>query len=345
MENAGVVLVTGGSGFLSGHIILQLLQKGYSVRTTLRSLEKKGKVLKMLRENGIESPENKISFVETELTDDTNWDEAMKDCKYVLSVASPVFFEALEDEKEAIRPAVEGILRILKFARDAGVQRVVMTSSFGALGFSHTDKKTETTEEDWTDPDQKGLSVYEKSKCLAERAAWEFIEREGGSLEFTVINPVAILGPALGRHTSRSFDFLKHLLDGSMTVVPAIPLNIVDVRDVADIHIRAMESPEANGERFIASADGEISMHEIAAFLKAEHPEATAKVSTKKIPNWILYLASPFNDRAKSAVMYLNVNRRVSNEKARTVLNWKPLATQEEAILASLNSILKYNVV
>lgn len=344
MSNSETVLVTGGTGFVAMQIILQLLQKGYNVKTTLRSLNSKDKVIQTLKANGVTAIDN-LFFVEAELTKDDNWAEAMKGCKYVLSVASPVFFEIPKDENEAIRPAVEGILRILKFARAAGVKRVVMTSSFGAVGFSQTDKTRETTEADWTDPSLKGLSAYEKSKGLAERAAWEFVKKEGSSLEFATINPVAVLGPSLSAHVSGSFDILKHLLDGSLKAIPPIPLNIIDVRDVADLHVRAMKSPNANGQRFIATADGKISMPEIAALLKRTNPQVAAKVSARTVPAFVVKLASLFNEQAKQGAMFLNVNRNVSNEKAKTLLGWKPVATNEQALLASLESMIKYNLV
>lgn len=339
-----IVLVTGGTGFLGMQIILQLLQKGYQVRTTVRSLNSKDKIIGTLKENGIPIFDN-LSFFTAELAKDNNWEEAMKDCKYVLSVASPVFMDSPKDETEAIKPAVEGIQRILKMAKQSGVKRVVMTSNFGAVGFSNTDKSKETTELYWTNPNEKGLSVYEKSKTLAEKSAWEFINHEGKGLEFVTINPVAILGPSLNEHISGSFGILKHLLDGSMKVVPNISLNIVDVRDVADLHIRAMAIPEANGNRFIATADGQISFPEIVLLLKDKMPNIATKVSTRKLPNFILYLASFFNEKAREGNLLLEINRNVSNEKAKRILGWKPIATQEEAILASLESMIKHKIV
>jgi len=344
MENKETVLVTGGSGFVGMHIVLQLLQKGYYVKTTLRSLKSKDKIIETLKSNGISSFD-KLSFIETELTKDNNWEEAMKDCRYVLSVASPVFFDIPKDENEAIRPAVEGVLRVLKFARNAGVKRVVMTSNFGAVGFSQTDKRRETTEADWTDPDLKGLSIYEKSKLLAERAAWGFMEKEGGKLEFATINPVAIFGPSLNGHISGSLEILTNMLNGIWKLVPPIPLNIVDVRDVAILHILAMENPAANGQRFIASAHGQMSMPEIAAFLKKNRPQVSASVSLKKIPLLLLKLGSLFNKQAQQGNMFVNINRNVSNAKARKLLGWKQLATMEETILASVDSLVKFNLI
>lgn len=338
------VLVTGGTGFVGAQIILQLLQKGYNVRTTLRSISSKNKVTEALNSNGIRNFDH-LTFIEADLSKDENWDNAMKNCDYVLSVASPVFFTIPKDENEVMRPAVEGIIRVLKAARNAGVKRVVMTSNFGAVGFSKKDPKMATTEADWTDPNEKGLSVYEKSKLLAERAAWDFIKKEGGSLEFATINPVAIFGPALSAHVSGSFGLLEHLLDGSMKAVPHIPLNIVDVRDVADLHIRAMISPDAKGQRFIASADGQISLPEIAALLRDKTPDAAKRVSARTVPNWAIYLAALFNAQAKEAALLLKMSRNVSNTKAKEILGWKPIANNEEIVLAAINSMIKYKVI
>lgn len=336
------VLVTGGTGFVGAQIILQLLQKGYNVKTTLRTISSKNKVIDTLKSNGITTFDN-LAFVEADISKDDNWEVAMKGCDYVLSVASPVFMTIPKDEIEAIRPAVEGIVRILKAARNAGVKRVVMTSNFGAVGFSNKNPNTATTETDWTDPKEKGLSVYEKSKLLAERAAWDFIKKEGGNLEFATINPVAIFGPALSTHISGSFVILERILDGK--VIPNIPLNVVDVRDVADLHIRAMTNPNANGQRFIASADGQISMPEIAALLRNKKPDVAKKVSTKTIPNKFLYLAALFNKQAKEVALLLRMNRNVSNAKAKKILGWKPIANNEEVILASINSMIKFEII
>ena len=344
MENVETVLVTGGTGFVGARCILQLLQKGYTVKTTLRSMNKKDEVVEMLKTGGIPSFEN-LTFFETSLTKDDHWDEAMQGCKYVLSVASPVFFTLPKDDSEAIRPAVDGILRVLKSARNAGVKRVVMTSNFGAVGFSNKSTNRETTEADWTDPNEKGLSLYEKSKLLAERAAWDFIKKEGGNLEFATINPVAIWGPSLGAHISDSFELLEHLLDGSMKSVPNISLNIVDVRDVADLHIRAMTNPDANGQRFIASADGKISLPEIAVLLKTKMPDVAKKVSTRTLPDWALNFASLFNEQAKQGNLLIKINRNVSNAKAKKLLGWTPIADNEKIILDSVDSMIKYGIV
>ena len=344
MESSETVLVTGGTGYVGSHCILQLLQKGYNVKTTLRSMKRKGEVLEMMKTAGVISLD-KLTFIETDLTKDANWPEAVKGCKYVLHVASPIAATMPKDENEMIRPAVDGTLRVLKAARDGGVKRVVITSNFGAIGYSHKDPNTIITEEEWTNPAQKDLSAYSRSKVLAERAAWDFMHREGGDLELSVINPVFILGPSLGPNSPSGFDLLNMLLSGKMKAVPNIPFNIIDVRDVADLHIRAMTNPDAKGQRFLAMAGGKITMPEIALLLKNKMPDVAKKVSTKTLPNWVMYVAALFNKQAKDAAHLLKVSRKLSNEKVKKVLGWMPMANNEQAIIASVESMIKFGTI
>ncbi len=343
MATSELILVTGGTGAVGSYCVLQLLQKGYAVRTTVRNLSKKAAVLAMLHRGGIASPAN-LSFVEADLGSDANWDKALQGCTYLLHVASPTTIESA-DENDMIRPAVDGVLRVLKAARQAGVKRVVLTSSFGALGFSNHDRNSVTTEANWTDPNEKGLSAYEKSKVLAERAAWEFIKNEGGQLELAVINPVAIFGPLLGRSASPSFGLLKSLLSGSMKAVPNIVLNTIDIRDVADLHIRAMLTPAAAGHRFIASTDGEISLPEIAHLLKSNLSAISGKVSLRKLPDFAVRLGALFNTQAKRGALFIKVNRRVSTANAKNILGWIPIGTKEDAVLASAQSMQEFNMI
>ena len=335
-----LVLVTGGNGFVGLHCILQLLQQGYQVRTTLRTITKKDKVLEALKNSGVQNVD-KLSFIEADLTNDRNWDTAMNGCTYVLHVASPITLELPKHEDEMIRPAVDGALRILKAARDAGVKRVVMTSNFGAVGYSHKDKTTLITEESWTDPNEKGLSAYNKSKVLAERAAWDFMTKEGGNLELTVINPMGIFGPALNADLSSGFGLLKQVMNGSMKAIPNISLGIVDVRDVADLHLRAMVSAAAKGQRYLALAGGTLSLPQIAKLLKQELPEETKNTSAKLMPDWLVRIAALFNKKAKAIVPLLGVYRNASNQKAKTQLGWQP-RSNEDAVLATAKSLLMY---
>lgn len=342
-KNEICVLVTGGTGFVGSHCILQLLGKGYHVKTTIRSLHKKEEVINMLRTGGIISFDN-LRFVEADLTSDSNWAQAVSGCKYVLHVASPIGLSVPKTENEMIRPAVDGTLRVLKASRNAGVKRVVMTSNFGAVGYSHRDPAVLITEESWTDPNEKGLSAYNRSKVLAEQAAWDFIKREGNNLELTVINPVAIFGLSLSEKLSSGFELLKNMIDGTMKAIPKMELAIVDVRDLADLHIRAMESNIGNGQRFLGLSDGTMTLPEIAQFLRSNMPEVAANVSSKIVPDWLVRLSALFNARAKAIVPLLGVNRKASNEKAKRVLGWIP-RSKEEALIASAESLVKYGAV
>jgi nucleoside-diphosphate-sugar epimerase len=340
-NNNDRVLVTGGSGFVALHAIQQLLDKGYHVRTTIRSLKRKDEVIASLKNAGITSFEN-LEFAEADLSFDKGWNEAVKNTDYVLHIASPIFLHLPKHEDEMIRPAVDGTLRVLKAAREAGVKRVVMTSNFGAVGYSHKNPSQLITEESWTDPNEKGLSAYNKSKIFAERAAWDFISREGGHLELTVINPTAILGPSFSEKLSSGFELLKNMLDGSMKAIPNMELAIVDVRDLADLHIRAMKSPEAKGQRFLALSGGTMTLPQIAAFLKQNWPEISRKVSSRTVADWQIRIAALFNKKAKAILPMIGVNRKASNEKAKHILGWQP-GTNEEAITATVESLVKFN--
>lgn len=337
-----LVLVTGGTGFVAVHCIAQLLEKGYRVRTTVRSLKRINEVTDMLKVAGISSFEN-LSFEETDLLSDKNWDKAAEGCEFVLHVASPIYLGIPKDENEMIKPAVEGTLRVLKAARDAGVKRVVMTSNFGAVGYSHTDTSKVITEESWTNPNEKGLSTYNKSKVLAEKAAWEFMKREGGKLELSVINPVGICGPAFTAKLSSGFELLLKILDGSMKAIPNMTISVVDVRDLADLHIRAMTNPAAKDERFLALSDGVTSLPEIAVFLKSQLGAKGEKISTKKLPDWLVKIAALFNPQAKALVPMVSRYRDASNEKAKRLLGWQP-RQKEEALLATADSLLRFNI-
>jgi dihydroflavonol-4-reductase len=337
------VLVTGGSGFVGVHCILQLLQKGYRVKTTIRSLNRKDEIMQMLKVGGINSFDN-LEFIKADLTEDSNWDYAVKHCDYVLHVASPIFLKVPKHENEMILPAVEGTLRVLRASKNAGVKRVVLTSSFGAVGYSHTDAGKLITEEDWTNPNDKHLSAYLKSKTLAEKAAWDFIEKQGGDLELAVINPVAIFGPSLGPDMSSGFELLKRLLNGSMKAIPKIALGIVDVRDVADLHIRAMTNPRAKGQRFLAIAGEIMSLPGVAALLKNKMGDVAKNIPLKTLPNWIVRIAALFNPVAKNIVPQLGRNKNASNQKAKSILGWAP-RTNEEAIIASAESMVRFGLI
>lgn len=312
------VLVTGGTGFVGIHTILQLLQKGYNVKTTLRSISKKCIIINALKEGGISDFEN-LQFFEANLSEDKGWDEAVEGSDYVLHIASPFPAGEPEDENELIIPARDGALRILKAAKKAGVQRVVLTSSFAAIGYSIDVEGHIFTEKDWTDTNVP-LPAYIKSKTVAEKAAWDYVENEGKGLELSVICPVGIFGPVLGEITSASLDIaVIGIINGTTKESGNFTMGIVDVRDVADIHIKAMESPKAAGERFIASSDGVISFSDVAELIKKERPEKSANIAKLEKPAPEFY-------------------KQMSNEKAKTILGWTP-RSRDEAILSSIDSL------
>jgi nucleoside-diphosphate-sugar epimerase len=334
-----LVLVTGGSGFIGAHCILRLLAAGYRVRTTVRDLTREAMVRAML-ETGGAKPGDALTFSSADLMSDARWADAAAGCSYVLHVASPLPAYVPRHEDELVVPAREGTLRVLRAARDAGVKRVVLTSSFSAIGYGKAPLHRPFNEEDWTDPTAKGLTAYTKSKALAERAAWDFMARDGGELELATVNPVAVFGPVLGSDYSTSIQVVQRLLDGSMPGCPHLMFGVVDVRDVADLHLRAMTDKAARGERFLATGDGFMSVREIALTLKAHLGDVAKGVSTRELPNWLLRGAAIFSPVVAQIVPELGRVKNASNEKARRVLGWTP-RSNEEAIAATGESLLE----
>lgn len=333
------ILVTGGSGFIGVHAILQLLAAGHQVRTTVRSLARESDVRAMLTQGGAD-PGDRLSFIAANLEADAGWREAVTGCEYVLHVASPFPAGAPEHEDELIVPAREGALRVLRASREAGVRRVVLTSSFAAIGYGHEPRATPFDETDWTDPDTPGTSAYVKSKTLAERAAWNFMATEGGSLELAVINPVAVFGPVLGPDYSTSILLLKRLMDGSIPGSPRLYFGVVDVRDVADLHIRAMTHAAAKGERFLAVAGESMSIRDMARVLKSRMGAAARRVPTWQLPDWVVRLAAMRDPAVRQILPELGKVKNASNEKARRVLGWAP-RSNEAAIVATAESLLQ----
>lgn len=333
------VLVTGGSGFIGSHCILQLLEKGHEVRTTVRNLAREPEVRAMLKAGGA-TPGARLSFFAADLMSDSGWAEAVAGCDYVLHVASPIPPGVPKDENELIVPARDGALRVLRAARDGGVKRVVLTSSFAAIGYGHGKRSRPFDETDWTNLEGDDLSPYTKSKAIAERAAWDFIAREGGALELSVVNPVGVLGPVLGPDYSASILLVKRLLDGAMPGTPKLCFGLVDVRDVADLHLRAMTDPAAKGERFIATGGHFVMMHDIAVVLKNRMGEAGRKAPTRQLPNWLVRLVAIRMPELKVLTPELGKVKDATSDKARRLLGWSP-RTNEEAIIASAESLMK----
>jgi len=323
------VLVTGGTGFIACHCMLRLLADGHTVRTTVRSLAREGEVRAMLKAGGAE-PGAKLTFAAADLMKDEGWSAAAAGCEFVLHVASPLPVGVPKDENDLIVPARAGTLRVLKAARDAGARRVVLTSSFAAIGYGHNPPPERPFDDrDWTKPDTAGVSAYARSKTLAEMAAWDFVGKEGMGLELAVVNPVAVFGPVLGPDYSASIELLKTLIRGGIPGCPRLWFGVVDVRDVADLHVRAMTHPAAKGERFLCVAGDFLSVREMALILKDRLGEAARRVPTREIPDWLVRIASLVKPAGRAYLPELGKKKNASAAKARTLLGWQPRPVPE----------------
>lgn len=336
------VLVTGGTGFLAAHCIVRLLRSGYHVRTTLRSLSRTGEVREMLERGGASAQD--VEFAEADLMSDRGWPDAASECAFVLHVASPLPVRQPKNPDELIMPAREGALRVLRAASQAGVRRVVLTSSFAAIGYGHGVNKNRFDENDWSDPGA-GVSPYVQSKTYAELAAWDFVRRSGNGLELTTVNPVVIFGPALGGDISASLAAVQYMLQGKLPLLPRSMFGAVDVRNCADLHLLAMTHPAAAGERFLCSAGDFISLREAAKALKGGLGPDAARVSCREAPDWLVRFAARFNATARQAAgPDLGKYRNASSEKARRLLGWKT-GTPQEAIVAAGRSLIELDLI
>jgi nucleoside-diphosphate-sugar epimerase len=337
------VLVTGGSGFIGSHALLQLLEAGYQVRTTVRSPSSEEKVRGLLKTGGID-PDGRLSFAIADLERDEGWEEAAEGCEHVLHIASPFPTTQPENEDELIVPARDGALRVLRAARDAGARRVVLTSSFAAIGYGHPPRDEPFDETSWSDLEGRGVTPYVKSKTMAERAAWDFVGTEGGDLELSVVNPVGVFGPVLGPDYSASIVLIQRLMDGSMPGCPRLSFGVVDVRDVVDLHLRAMTDPAAPGERFLAVSGASMSILEMAQTLRERLGEAAKRAPTRQLPNWLVRLVAIFDGEIRSVTPELGHHKDASNEKARRLLGWDP-RPREDAIVATAESLVRLGLV
>lgn len=316
--------------------MLVLLKNGYRVRTTVRTMSREAEVRQHLRVGGAE-PGDRLTFVVADLSSDQGWAEAATDCRYVMHGASPTPSGDQTSEEDWIRPAVDGNLRVLRAARDAGVQRVVLTSAFGAVCAGHGPMERPFNDDDWSDLTSKDIWPYQKSKTLSEKAAWDFIAREGRGMELSAVNPVAVLGPVLGADYSHSIRLVKNMLTGQPGA-PKINSGFVDVRDVADLHLRAMTHEAAKGQRFLAIAGESMWMAEVAKVLKSRMGPIASKVSTRVLPNWVMRLGALKDPALRGAVPLLGLNLNATSAKAIRLLGWSP-RSREEAIVATAESL------
>ena len=332
------VLVTGGSGFIAGHVITQLLEQRRTVRATLRSLRKEKAVREVLRGHG--SSEDALSFVEADLLSDAVWAEAVTGVDHVIHLASPVHLGKVGDEDEVIAPAREGALRVLRAARDAGIRRVVLTSAFHAVGFGHGKVDRVFTEDDWSPLHGPGVDAYGRSKILAERAAWDFVEAEGRGMELTTILPVAVMGPAMGPEISGANHIVQRLLAGRMRAHPNLAVPIVDVRDVAAAHIAATTAAGAGGRRIlVANGEPAMPMREIGAILREELGAAAARVPTRTLPDLAVRLAALVSHEARGVAPDLGYLKRVSDSRVRDLLDLAPRPSREAVVAAGRSMV------
>jgi len=319
------VLVTGATGFIGLHCIQQLLNRGYSVNGTVRSLDRKDEVIASLLSHNTRT-EN-LSLFEVDLNSDSGWNAAITDCNYVLHVASP-FVLTDENEEFFVKPAVDGVLRALKFSSAHNVKKVVLTSSFAAIHESRDEMQESFSETDWSNPNKPGISFYAKSKTMAELAAWNFMETQSPAFGLTVINPVLVMGPSLSKDIGTSNSVVQNMISGSVPGTAKIHIGIVDVRDVASAHILAMENRASDGERIIVS-EKELWIHEVAVILRDAGFNKTPKLV---FPKWLMKIVAFFRKDLALMIPMIGRRRDVSSVKAKDLLGWKPIKAEVSII-------------
>jgi len=338
--NKELVLVTGGSGFIAVHTIVKLLQAGFRVRTTLRTIARSQEVKEMVLAGGTDNLDD-LSFIQADLTSDTNWQEATTGASYVIHVASPTPATRPDDADEMVKMAVDGVLRVMKAAKKAQVKRVVLTSASGAVLAGHESHPQIFTEDDWTNLDGK-IDAYQRSKTMAELAAWDFAR--ANDMELSSVLPVAVMGPVLGKDYSHSNQIIKNMLSGKMPFLLKLAFDYVDVRDVADLHLLAMTQPQAKGQRFLATTGENISYQAQAQLLKNTFGTQASKVSTRQMPDFLVKVLAHFVKDLQMPATFLGQNTACSNQKAKDLLGWQPRSAKE-ATLATATSMLELGLI
>ncbi len=328
MESEQTVLVTGGSGYLGGWCLVELLRRGYRARTTVRDLAREGEV-----RAGVGSqvdPGDRLEVVTADLRSDEGWEQAVAGCRYVLHVASPFPPAQPKDPDELIVPAREGTLRVLRASLAAGVERIVVTSSVAAVRNGPHDGPADRplTEQDWSDPDDTSLTPYTRSKTIAELAAWQYAREQGAELRLVTVAPGAIVGPLLGSDRSYSLEAIERLLQGRMPGLPRLGFSFIDVRDVAALEVGALTAPDAGGQRLIAAGEF-LWFSDVAAILREELGADARKVPTRQVPNFIVRAMALVDPSVRSVAGELGQRTTYSLENARTRVGWEPRPVRE----------------
>lgn len=338
---AGTVLVSGGSGYIAGETIRQLLARGWTVHTTVRSLAREAELRPQLGGTA-----DTLKFFAADLENDAGWAEAMVGCTHICHMASPFPPNVPKDENELIVPAREGALRALRFAQAAGVTRFVMTSSAAAIAYGHPPGKTDYTEADWTNPDAPGVQPYIKSKTIAERAARDWVAANAPGIEYCTVNPVAVVGPVQGSDFAASIELVSRLLNGSIPALPDVGFSIVDLRDISDLHVRALEAPadKVRGERFIGSSGPFFRFADVARVLHDRLGPQARKVPRRAMPDWAVRVLALFMPPAKQLLGELGRVRATSSAHAQQALGWQP-RPPEDSIADCARSLIEKGVV
>ncbi|MEP6785480.1 MAG: NAD-dependent epimerase/dehydratase family protein [Sphingomonadales bacterium] len=335
---AGTVLVSGGSGYIAGFLIRQLIREGWTVHTTIRNLEGERRVRARLATDN-----DRLHFFAADLTRDAGWADAMAGCTHVAHVASPFPAEHVKDANELIVPARDGALRALRFARDAGVRRFVLTSSVAAIGYGHPHAKTMFTEADWSDTTSPDTSPYAQSKTIAERVARDWIAAEGGEMEFASINPSLVVGPVMDADVSTSIEVIDKMLSGALPGCPDLGFAVVDVRDLVDLHISVLTAPDMANERFIASGRT-FKLIEIARLFKARLGVRARKVPARRLPDFLVRIAALWDPMVRSVLPELGRTRHMDASHAKAILGWET-RNEEDSLVDCANSLIDLGIV